>query len=78
MGHLPILRPFGSLAIGNIRRGNGFGYEAIGRYLQGFMRFGSLAIGNREEEVGSGFPDTGNIVSNKKFGVGSSEFGDNK
>jgi hypothetical protein len=40
------------------------------------MRFGSLAIGNREEEVGSGSPDTGIIVSKKKFGVGSSEFGD--
>jgi hypothetical protein len=62
MRPLPILRPFGSLAIGNIRRGNGFGYQAIGRDLQGFMRFGSQVIGNRGEEVGSGFRDTGNIV----------------
>jgi hypothetical protein len=62
MGHLPISRPFGFLAIGNIRKRNGFGYQAIGQVLQNLMRFGSLAIGNREGEVGSGFPDTGNIV----------------
>jgi hypothetical protein len=76
MGHLPILGLFGSLAIGNIGEGNGCGCRVIGRDLQGRMQFGSLAIGNREEEVGSGPPDTGIIVSKKKFGVGSSEFGD--
>jgi hypothetical protein len=62
MGLLHILKPFGSLATGNIGEENGFGSQVIGRDVQSLMPFGSLVIGNREEEAGSGFEDIGSIV----------------
>ena len=60
MDHLPTRTMFGDLVIGNIGEGTGFGYQVIGRDLQGMIRFGFPGVGNREEEVGSGSPDIGN------------------
>jgi hypothetical protein len=62
MGPLHTLRPYGSLATGDIREENAFGSPAIGRDVQSLMPFGYLVVGNREEEVGSGIEDIGNIV----------------
>jgi hypothetical protein len=63
MGHLHILRPFGSRATGNIEEENGFGSQAIGRDVQSLMPFGYLAIGNPEEEVGSGIEAIGSTTN---------------
>jgi hypothetical protein len=71
MGHLPIPKPLGSRAIGNIVEENGSGYRAIGRGGQGHTPFGCLAIGRREGEVGSGIKDIGSIAE-FKFRVMSS------
>lgn len=76
MDHLPIQRPFGSKVIGNIGEGNGFGFQAIGRDVQGLMPFGCLATGRQEGEVGSGIKDVGSIGEKKtvrswKLGVRS-------
>jgi hypothetical protein len=73
MGHLPILRPFGSPVIGGTGEGNGFGSQAIGRGGRGHTPFGCLAIGSREGVAGSGIKDIGSIVE-FKFGVMSSVF----
>jgi hypothetical protein len=63
MGHLRILKPFGSPATGNIEEENGFGSQAIGRDVQSLMPFGYLAIGNPEEEVGSGIEAIGSTTN---------------
>ena len=77
MGHLPILRLFGSPVIGGMGEGNGFRSPAIGRDVQGLMPFGCLATGRQEGEVGSGIKDVGSIGEKKtvrSLGVRSSEF----
>jgi len=65
MGHLPILRPFGSPVVGGTGEGNGFGSPVIGRDVQGLMPFGCLATGSQEGEVGSGIKDVGSIDEKK-------------
>ena len=74
MGHLPILRLFGSPVIGGTGEENGFGSPVIGRDVQGLTPFGCLATGRQEGEVGSGIKDVGSI-GEFQFGVMSSVFG---
>ena len=69
MEHLPIQTPFGDPGIGLIGEGTGFGFQAIGRDVQGPMPIGCLAIGNPEEEVGSGSMAIGSTDSSNEFGV---------
>ena len=65
MGHLPILRPFGSPVIGGTGEKNGFGSPVIRRDVQGLTSFGYLATGRQEGEVGSGIDDVGSIGEKK-------------
>jgi hypothetical protein len=62
MVRLLIQKLFGGPVIGLIREGVGFGFQAIGRNLQGLMPIGFLAIGNPEEEDGFGLRAIGIIA----------------
>ncbi len=75
MDRLPIRMPFGTPVTGSIGEGNGSGFPAIGKGLEGRMGSGFPAAGKRDAGDGSGSKDIGSIDNkNDKLHVACCKF----